>query len=386
MNGPVSRVGQTDMTMPPLASKVCEVGPAINSIATALGENKEMLRYRYNRYILGNRMSVHAVPNYRRLGLSRALVVASFPPEAPSNIWLKDLFNRVAEQNYIMSFERAIQDGYNLPPREWLFSIAYPKGRDGELSYYLNRLIRTGILSKALLHTFDKFDVIAMRADCYDFMVNRWNVRLDNERPSDDHIIDQECTERCEFDKVDLMIIKALQADANTNLSDIHVPNVSYKTLTWHWREHVTKRGMIDGYRINWLSSGYNQSTGLASRHQFRYQRIDLLVKNTSTTERQELAHWAHKIPFLWLEAVGTDYYAKLAVPVEITNEFNGFLRAMTERVSGRARIMLMDQASAFSYAINPDLYMPSEYAWVFNGKKLEAAASKITPTYKARA
>jgi hypothetical protein len=348
-----------------------------------MGGNKETIRYRYRRYIIGNRMSVHAFPDYGKLGLARAVVVASLPLESPSNAGLKAIFNEIAEKNYIMGFERVMQDGYSLPSKEWLFSIAYPKGGEGELSYYMERLVRAGALRRASLHTFDWFNVNVMSADHYDFAKNRWDYDFTASYPD---VLDarQETHERCEFDKIDLMIIQALQADANTNMSDMQFPTVGYKTLTWHFREHVMKRGLLDGYRVNWLRSGYNQATGTASRHQYRYTRIDLLVRNTSTFEKGELAGWARKTPFLWSEAMGIDYYAKFAVPVDLANEFNDLLRTMTEQVRGRASIMLMDQESAFSYALNPELYLAEKGEWAFDGRKIEAAASKITPTFKA--
>nr|WP_276977907.1 hypothetical protein [Ferrimicrobium acidiphilum] len=365
-----------------LVQSVCRLGPSINSIARDLGENKETLRYHYRRYILGNKMSVHAFPDYGKLGLARAVVVAVFPLEAPSDVGLKTLFNEIAEKNYIMGFERVIQHGYSLPAKEWLFSLAYPAGGEGELSYFMDRLVRTGALRRVSLHAFDWFDVHVMKADYYDFSKNAWNYHFDTEGRPDIAEARQEPHARCEFDSVDLQIVKALQSDANINLSDIQILGTGYKSLTWHFREHVLKRGLLAGYRVNWLRSGYNQAAGIASNHKFRYERVDLLVKNTSMSEKGELASWAHKTPFLWSEATGIDYYAKFAVPVELANEFNELLRTMTERVRGRASIMLMDQESAFSYAINPRLYLSEKGEWAFDGRKLEAAASKVNLTF----
>ena len=56
-----------------------------------------------------------------------------------------------------------------------------------------------------------------------------------------------------------LRIIEQLQLDANVQLTEVAKSlQINPKTLSWHYRAHVLGRGLLKGYTVNWIGTGYD--------------------------------------------------------------------------------------------------------------------------------
>jgi len=179
--------------------------------------------------------------------------------------------------------------------------------------------------------------------------------------------------EKQDFDKVDLLLVKELSKDGRQSLSEVQASikringvDINYKTLVWHFAHHVVQRRLINGYSIGWHGVNYRFGEEKKKLRPHGYLFVALIVKDVDEQERLSLMGTLNRLPFLWSEAVGADYYSQLAFPVENTNEAMEYLGRLMKPYGPRAELHVLNQKEMLSFTIGHTLWDESRGTWAF--------------------
>jgi len=360
-----------------LVSLLSELGPDIPEISRRLGQFKESVRYRYKEKILNKGFAVQAAVDHEKLGLKRLMIIAEVPD--PYRIYAQAIFAAMHELCYVVGFTRTLVGG------EHVVNLSVPTEQIGELREFLSTLKEQGMFSQLEVLEFDWFRTVPMKAEYYDFDTGRWDFDWQKAGSEDYHAAAYAPSVRCNFDFVDLLIIKELQMDANKSLKEIADKlEVNYKKLAWHYSTHVRARGLVPNYTVNWMGTRYDYNLEKALHRKHRYFAVDLFVRDISELETMTLRHSIDGLPFLWGEAGGSSYFAEFAIPVDNVVEGLQYLGNVTRNVKDRMRIYPIDQTESARFTIPYRLYDSSSKKWTLNTQELHQKFENLMMQIKA--
>ena len=342
---------------------LAKYGPQINRISRELGVHKETVRYWY-RGLLKKGYKLQAVPNHERFGLRRVVALAEFSelfkPYADA------ILMAMSELCYLTSFAKT------LPEDMYSIHANVPREQVNDWIKFMNDLKGRGLFDYVLPVPFEWGRVVQMRSEIYDFENDVWQYDWTSKPPMEAGSLILAPAAKSKFDPIDLDLVKQLQIDPNASLIEIGEKlKVNYKTLTWHYRNHVVDNGLLKGYSVNWAGTGYDPKLEKAMHRRHRYMWLELLVTNLTETERIELMARVNQLPFVWFEAGGHNYFAQIAFPIETMTEALSFIKNVTSPLRQRAVWHFMDQANALRFSITPSLYNQETGKWEFNRKEL---------------
>jgi hypothetical protein len=356
------KIGAALPEMAQLAKLIMRNGPDIDNIARISGQYKETIRYRYKEKILKKGFALQAMMDYEGLGLQRVVLKVKVNETYAS--YAREMFIAMNKLCYVTSFT------FLLPEGRFMIHANVPKALKISFVEFMGKLKEMGIFDELEIFNFDWFRNIPMRAEYYDFDHGVWDFDWTRKvEPRKDEV--EEPSAELTYDKVDLLILKELHTDATRSISEIRDAikvadgiDINYKTLAWHWIKHVQEKKMIKGYRLNWMGTRYDFAAEKAKQRQHKYVMIAVFVKGVTQAERASLRSDMNKLPFLWCEAVGDDYHAQLAFPVEMVNDAFSFLETPMSRFGSRASYHVMDQTNALTFTITYQLFDNSEREW----------------------
>jgi DNA-binding Lrp family transcriptional regulator len=360
-----TRLGDTNSKIAAMVELITKQGPQINHIARELGIHKETARFWYKR-LLKKGYTVQAVPDHERLGLRRIVSLAEFSDEFRS--YADAILMAMSELCYLTSFAKTLPDD--------LYSIHanVPQEYAGDWIRFMQALKDRGLFSSIQVVPFEWGRVVPMRSTMYDFESDSWQYDWTSKLRMDSNSSKFVPSARGRFDLIDLGLIKQLQINPNASLREIGDKlQVNYKTLTWHYRIHLVRSGLLKGYMVNWAGTRYNPKIERALHRRHRYMWLELLVSGVTETERMELMAKISQLPFVWFEAGGRDYFAQIAFPMETMTEALSFIKDATSPIRRKATFHLMDQANALRFSITPSLYDQEAKNWRFDQKELLA-------------
>ena len=347
-----------------LVSLLSELGPDIPEISRRLGQFKESVRYRYKEKILNKGFAVQAAVDHGKLGLKRLMIIAEVPD--PYRVYAQAIFAAMHELCYVVGFTRTLVGG------EHVVNLSAPADQVTELREFFNTLKEKGMFSQLELLDFDWSRTVPMKGEFYDFDTGRWDFDWQKAGSEDYKAAAHAPSELSNFDFVDLLIIKELQMDANKSLKEIADKiEVNYKKLAWHYATHVRGRGLIPNYTVNWMGTRYDYNLEKALHRKHRYFAVDLFVRNVSELESMTLRHSIDKLPFLWGEAGGNNYFAEFAVPVDNVVEGLQYLGNVTRQVKDRMSIYPIDQTESARFTIPYKMYDSTVKKWTLNTQEL---------------
>lgn len=373
VNEPSGKVtgGQPIPEMAQLAKLVMKIGPDIDLIARLSGQYKETIRYRYKEKILSKGFALQARLNFQGLNLQRIIMKVRLGENyAPFAKELSVAMNRIC---YVTNLSSLMPEG------SYLVHANVPRQFKDRFVELMTKIQGLGIFASVEFYTFDWYRNVPMRAEYYDFEHGMWEFNWSKpvEHGKDDH---EPGFAPFEFDKVDLLLMKELQIDATRPLSEIREAikandgvDINYKTLSWHWVKHVQEKQMIKGYTLRWTGTKYDPKTERLEHRPHRYIFIAVLVREVDEAERVRLTAEMNKVPFIWSEAAGSDYYAEFAFPVEMINDAFVFLKNAISTYGMRAEYHVIDQMNTLSYVISYGLFDGSERMWTFNTEEILA-------------
>ena len=343
-----------------------EVGPDVPEISRRLNQFKESVRYRYKEKILSKGFEVQANVDHEKLGLRRVVVVLDFADEYKK--FSQSILLSMNELCFLVSFARTMPGGC------YITNFSVPREFLGQFKIFLQTLKEKGILSRLEAADFEWFRFAPMKSEFYDFDTGRWDFDWSARSKSDFGSAQYAPSTQTRFDYTDLVIIKELQLDANKSLKEISDKlNVNYKKLAWHYTTHVMGRRLISGYRVNWTRTRVNYAIEKALHRQHRYLAIGILVHGVTDYEMISLRLAVNRLPFLWCEAAGTNYYCEFSFPVDFVVEGLQFLTDTISKVKERTEIFTIDQSDAGTFTIFHSMFNQTRKRWEFNLAEITA-------------
>ncbi len=337
-----------------MARLIARMGPNIDEVSRIIGAHNETMRYRY-RQLLERGFTIQASCNYESLGMKR--VVAVVEPN--------DFFRENADTMFYLMHELAFIVGYAKIKRAGLYvlSASVPEESLSSWSEFMLQL-KGGVLNSIESVTLDEVHNPPMKVECFDFDTGRWRLNLRSRVGA--ATPDDGGAGRQKYDTIDLKIVSQLQIDANASLAEMckNVGTGNYKTFTWHFREHVLRRHLIKGYRLNWMGMRGGRRSGSLRR----YSWIDVIARDLAQGERIELARALNRTPFIWIEGSGTHtYYCRMVLPVEHGPRLQKLLDGAISPIRDRARWLQMDQRRAMHFSLHTQNYDERTGIWRFN-------------------
>ena len=357
--------------MAQLAKLIMRMGPDIDLIARMSGQYKETIRYRYKEKILSRGLALHGRLNFQGLGLQRVTLKVRLGENYEQ--YAKELSVAMNKICYVTSLSSLMPEG------SYLIEATVPRQYKAQFIELMNKVKDLGVFTSLESYSFDWFRNVQMRAEFYDFEHGVWEFNWNKpvEHGKDDH---ESGFAPFEFDKIDLLLMKELQMDATRSLSDIREAikqkdgiDINYKTLAWHWIRHVQEKQMVRGYTLRWMGTKFDPKTAHIEHRPHRYIIVTVLVKGVNETERLALAGEMNKVPFIWSEAAGEDYYAQFAFPVEMVNDAFLFLKSAISPYGVRAEYHVVDQMNSVSFVISYSMFDGTEKKWTLNSGEILA-------------
>ncbi len=354
-----------------LVKLVTEIGPDIPEIARRLNQFKESVRYRYKEKIVNKGFAVQAAVDHERLGLKRMVLVVEF--SEPYRGYAQAIFAAMNELCYLISFTRVLVGG------EYVVGLSVPEEFVGSVRDFYVTLREKGMFTKVESLEFDSIRIAPMKADYFDFDTGRWDFNWQDPAPADFEAAGSVASARSKFDYVDLLIMKELQLDANKSLKEIAEKlNINYKKLAWHHSTHVCARKLIRGYSVNWVGTRYDFAMDKAMHRKHSYFAVGMIVTGTNPLDSMKLREKVNKLPFLWFEASGPNYYAEVALPIDFVVEGLQYIGNAAAEMKDRMRLLIMDQTDSIGFTIPYSLYDTEKKKWMFNKEDLLERFDKL--------
>jgi len=354
----------TNSRIAAMVKLLTEYGPQINRIAREVRIHKETARYWYKERLLKKGYTMTAVPNYEKLGLGRVVALAEFSGKFTP--YADAILMAMSELCYLSSFAKSLTDD------SYSIQANVPREFTNDWIRFMRALNQRGLFDSIRIVPFEWVRVVPMRSDLYDFENDSWQYDWTLKPKVEPDSTSFPPSERGRFDQIDLSLIKQLQIDPETNLFEISPKlQVNYKTLSWHHRVHVVGNNLVSGYLVNWAGTRYDPRLEKALHRRHRYMWVELLVRGVTENERMELMAKVNRLPFVWLEAGGQNYFAQIAFPSETITEALGFIKEIVSPIKQKATWHFMDQANALRFSIAPSLYNREERNWSFDQVEL---------------
>ncbi len=374
MASPTEEKGHHDQSANTVAlvRLVNEIGPDIAEISRRLGQFRESVRYRYKEKIVNNGFAIKATPNYGALGMKRLVMKVKVAPE----------FAEIAQQLFTAMSDLCYVVGYagTMPENGYLVHAGLPRRFDGEFRAMMVRLKEMGIFESVEFFNCDRFRIAPMRAECFDFDHGLWDFDWSDPLPLERETVNATVWDEAEFDKTDLLLIKELSKDGRQTLSQIMEAikrvngiEINYKTLLWHYTNHVLRRHLINGYNVQWHGVKYDFSAERKKLRPHGYLFVSLTVKDVDDQERMTLMGSVNRLPFLWSEGSGKDYYAQFAFPVESANEALEYLNKTLRPFGTRGACYILNQKEMLGFTIGYNLWDTANSRWTFEPDKILA-------------
>lgn len=354
------RLDDTNSRIAAMVKLLTEYGPQINRISREIRIHKETARYWYKERLLKKGYTMTAVPNYEKLGLGRVVTIAEFSGKFVP--YADAILMAMSELCYLSSFAKSLTDD------SYSIQANVPREFTNDWVWFMQALKQRGLFDSIQVVPFEWVRVVPMRSELYDFENDSWQYDWTAKPKMGPDSASVSPSERGKFDQIDLGLIKQLQIDPETNLFGISPKlQVNYKTLSWHHRVHVVGNNLVSGYLVNWAGTRYDSKLEKALHRRHRYMWVELLARGVTENERMELMAKVNRLPFVWLEAGGQNYFAQIAFPSETITEALGFIKEVVSPIKQKSTWHFMDQANALRFSIAPSLYSPEERNWSFN-------------------
>jgi len=206
------------------------------------------VRYRVKRMLDNSILFLHLNPYHTHMGLKKAVVFVEATPG------LEDvLLESMKLHNYWLFLCRAYG------PYEGCAGIwTVPKGREGNFVGYLNTLKETGVARSFELYWTTCHEGVNVQSRWFSIEENVWTFNWD-EWMKEVETIEGELPWTLKepddwpirVDREDLLIIKELEIDGRRTMTDISKRlEIPLETVKYHFREHISKRNLIEGYQV----------------------------------------------------------------------------------------------------------------------------------------
>jgi len=218
-------------------------------IAEHLDKPTTTVRYRVKRMLDENILFFHINPYHTNMGLKKAVLFVEAQPG------YEDVLLECMRLHNYWLFLCRVYGPYEGCGGVWTI----PKGKEDYLVEYLKGLVDVGVARSVEINWTTCHEGIPVLSRWYNEDLNRWTFdwgewerevgTIEGElpwtmiEPSDWPIL---------VDKEDLLIIKELEIDGKATLTSIAKKlGIPLEKVKYHFREHVSKRNLVEGYQLD---------------------------------------------------------------------------------------------------------------------------------------
>lgn len=217
-------------------------------IAKHLQMPTSTVRYRVRRMLDDRHLFLHLNPYHTYMGLKKALVFIEAVPG------YEDVLLDYVRVNDFWLFLCRIYGPYEGCGGIW----TVPRGRDEKFKDFLKSLVDLGLAKSFEINWTTCHEGIPVKSRWFNNVENQWifnwaewveEVRsIEGELPWT-LIEPRDWPIKVDYD--DLLIIKELEIDGMRSLTDISKKlEIPFERVKYHFREHVSKRNLIEGYNV----------------------------------------------------------------------------------------------------------------------------------------
>ncbi len=230
-------------------------GPRNLSLISMLtGIPRETVRYKVKKQLKDLGFTIQMIPNVYRMGLTRLCAILSFTKDGLKIA--RNILEELGRNSYLSYYGKiAFSNDYLVlinPPLRWA-------GMFGEL---FNNLQDEGIVESFEISEIKEVGYPHVSYRLFDFEKGTWKMSEEDDSASEGMVTIQKVSseEMTNYlmDSTDLAIITELLGDAFRPLTRVS-PTIGRdpRLLRYHFQEHIVRKGLIAGYVLNWLPSGY---------------------------------------------------------------------------------------------------------------------------------
>jgi hypothetical protein len=238
---------------------------------------------------------------------------------------------------------------------------------------------RNGIFKSLESVEFDWVRDIPMWATHFNFDTVSWEFDW-NSQESNPAALDVKPVQKEIYDSIDLKILEYLQTDASRSLSGMSENSeANYKTFSWHHREHVSARGLVKSYRVNWIGAQHSPTNGRRILKRQGNLWVDIVAKDITKSERLDLMMILNRTPFVWAEGSGSrTYFARMVFPTDETPDALHFLEMAVSAVKDRTKWFLLNQTNSMPFSLPWRNFDEGTQAWTFDGQGLSQELARL--------
>ena len=225
------------------------LGPRnVSLIAKHLGMPPTTVRYRIRQMLDDSILLLHLIPYHTNMGLKKAVIFVE------AVLGYEDLLLDCLRVNDFWLYLCRIYG----PFEGWGGIWTVPKKNVEDFNFFFKSLIDLGVAKSVEINWTTCHEGIPVKSRWFSIEENSWGFNWDEwikevetiegklpwtlEEP-DDWLI--------KVDYEDLLIIKELEIDGRATLTEISKKlGIPVEKLKYHFREHVLKRGLVEGYQI----------------------------------------------------------------------------------------------------------------------------------------
>jgi DNA-binding Lrp family transcriptional regulator len=340
-----------------VAKAIAKVGPSNYSLISRMAKIPEStVRYNVNRL---SRMGILIQPAvaYERLGFERYWTFFEFDDKYEGKE--KQFFQAMNEDAYLIYFTRL------LPQGKYVAVLTIPTSIKAEYAQFISSLTDKGILKSCQMHELLWIRHPEMKTEYYDFRAKNWDIdweAIGRAMPNVAEPKSDELTQQ-RIDKIDLLILKEMQADSIAPLTKIaRKLKINSKTAYYHYRNHVLARKLLKSYVLRWRGFGKRKYVTVPMK--FRYSEL-------TRSELMQVQKIFNSIPLIWSDAISKDrsiYVAELAVPSEQLPDLLSFVWNGTQQFVSKLNFGFADSQFGVSYSIPYQMFDDSK--WNFDADK----------------
>jgi hypothetical protein len=119
------------------------------------------------------------------------------------------------------------------------------------------------------------------------------------------------------------------------------------------------------------MGAKYDSDGELALGRPHKYLPLCLILTNADEGDRLSLTALIQRLPFLWFEASGADYFASLYLPPETVNEFLSRLRYLNIDAQ-RLRYFITNESNTANFGIAYQLFDGTTKKWRLNSDTIK--------------
>jgi len=362
----IERVKKDSLTV--LVEAVKRFGPRNYSLLSRVtGIPTETVRYKIDHQLVRTGVRVHVSVDYHKLAMLRTW--GTFEFEEDNQIISKGVLETLAKIGYLTYY------GPVLPHQMFVVVHSIPTKFYEQYWKLLEGLVDVGILNSFEMSSLDVVRHMSMKPEFYDFKRKRWKIPWDELDPRDvtvPHVSSEPRTEPL-ADKVDLFILKELQLDCTRSLAAIaRKLGINYKTLRYHYLEHVAQRNLIDKYLVRWQGTVTKDV-----RNQLMV--LALTIRGLGQVERNEVERVFHSLPFTLLDAFSSEdnlYMAQVIMPSNQYADTLDYVRMHTSGYKGRMNVYIIDP-TAPAFTLPYELF-DIEKGWIFDYHETLQVVEKV--------